>query len=287
MLENSQPTQPAQTPLQAIGQQVQQSPEGAQTEPKPEAEAKPKDELSSQYDKKLQELTSKFDGLSRRERMLMQKQREIDEKAQKVEQFESLQRLAKENPAQLMEKFGLTYDQLTDYFANQTPEDEQTKTVGSLKQELAELKKQMEVQQSEGQAREIAKVKQQKLDALKNLANKEDSPYGLISSFGSFDDVLQHMGEHYQATGEILDDQTAMEAVEKRLEENLKELAKSPKVRQLLGVQDTPTPPEDKSSTPMTLANNFETQAPRTEDTRGLSEAQLFELALSKMPNLG
>lgn len=278
--------QASTTPLAAIGQQMQQGmSEPSASEKQPSTE--PEDDTASRYDKKLAELTSKFDGLSRRERMLMQKEREIQAKAQQVQEFDSLKELAKKNPAQLMEKFGLTYDQLTDWFANQTPEDETTKTVGTLKQEIAELKRQMELEKTQGQVKEIEKVKTQKLEALKNLANRDDSPYGLISSFGSYDDVLQHMGEHYQATGEILDDETAMQAVEKRLEENLRELAKSEKVRQLLGVNETSTPPEVQNEKPMTLANNFETQAPRTENTRGLSEAQLFELALSKIPSLG
>lgn len=273
--------------LGAVGQQMHQAPDRPQAPTEQNAQPdSPKEDTASQYDKKLAELTSKFDGLSRRERMLLQKEREIQEKAQGVEQFESLKKLAKENPAQLMEKFGLTYDQLTDYFANQVPEDETTKTVGTLKREIEELKKQIELEKSQGQEREIVKVKTQKLEALKNLANKEDSPYGLISSFGSYEDVLTHMGQHYQATGEILDDETAMAAVEKQLEENLRELAKSPKVRQLLGVAQTATPPEVQGGKPMTLAQNFESQATRTQDTRGLSEQQLFELALSQLPSL-
>jgi Zn-dependent M32 family carboxypeptidase len=268
------------TPLAAIGQQQTQSP--GQTD----GQAQEQEDLSSKYDKKLAELTSKFDGLSRRERMLLQKEREIQEKSSHVEQYENLKELAKKSPAQLLEKFGITYDQLTDYYASQTPEDETSRTVGSLKQELAELKKQMEVQKTEGQAREIAKVREQKLEALKNLANKDDSPYGLISQFGSYEDVLIYMGQHYQATGEILDDQTAMEAVEKQLEENLKVLAKSNKVRKLLGFDQAISSPEVQSHKSITLSNNFGSEAPRTQDTRGLSEAQLFELALQQMPDL-
>lgn len=277
------------TPLAAIGQQQTHAPEARTQIPAPgqtEGQAPEQEDLSSKYDKKLAELTSKFDGLSRRERMLLQKEREIEAKASQVEQYESLKELAKKNPAQLIEKFGLTYDQLTDYFASQTPEDETTRTVGSLKQELAELKKQMEVQKTEGQAKEIAKVREAKLEALKNLANADDTPYGLVSQFGSYEDVLQYMGQHYQATGEILDDQTALEAVEKQLEENLRQLAKSDKVRKLLGFAEQQSSPEVQSEKPMTLSNNFGSEAPRTQDTRGLSEAQLFELALQQMPDL-
>jgi hypothetical protein len=270
------------TPLAAIGHQQMQPPGGAPSS----TPAEPQEDLSTKYDKKLAELTSKFDGLSRRERMLLQKEREIQEKSSHVEQYENLKELAKKSPAQLLEKFGITYDQLTDYYASQTPEDETSRTVGSLKQELAELKKQMEVQKTEGQAKEIAKVREQKLEALKNLANKDDSPYGLISQFGSYEDVLIYMGQHYQATGEILDDQTAMEAVEKQLEENLKVLAKSNKVRKLLGFDQAISSPEVQSHKSITLSNNFGSEAPRTQDTRGLSEAQLFELALQQMPDL-
>ena len=281
------------SPLAAIGQQQHHmgsreafAEQMKQPTEKTEQAPAEQDELASRYDKKLAELTSKFDGLSRRERMLMQREREIQEKASGVEQYESLQKLAKENPVQLMEKFGLTYDQLTDYFANQTPEDETKKTVGTLKSELENLKQQLEVQKSEGQAKEIMKVKAQKLEALKNLANKEDSPYGLVSQFGSYDDVLTHMSEHYQATGEILDDETAIEVVERRLEENLRELGKSEKVRKLLGLVSDSQPPQVQNEKPMTLSNNFGSEAPRTSDTRGMSEAQLFELALQQMPDL-
>lgn len=245
------------------------------------------EKLQRQYEERMADLTGKFDSISRRERALLQKEAQLREQAQKTEDFENLRALAKKDPASVMEKLGLSYEQLTDFFANQTPEDETTKTIGSLKSEIEELKKQREIEKQEGQMKEIAKVKSAKLDALKNLANKDDSDYGLIAGFGSYEDVIEHMSQHYQATGEILDDHTAMQAVENQLAENLKELAKNSKVRQLLGVQIAQPEDSKEEVPPVTLSNNsFGSEAPKTESTRGLSESQLFELALAKLPSL-
>lgn len=255
----------------------------------PEQKSEPSEieKLQRQYEERMAELTGKFDSLSRRERTLLQKEAQLREQAQKTEDFESLRKQAQSDPASVMEKLGLSYDQLTDFFANQAPEDETKKTIGSLKSEIEELKRQQAEEKEQGQMKEIARVKEAKLETLKNLANKEDSDYGLIAGFGSYEDVLNHMSRHYQATGEILDDHAAMEAVETQLSENLKELAKNPKVRQLLGVPDAQPESPKEVATPVTLSqNSFGSEAPKTESTRGLSEAQLFELAMAKLPNL-
>jgi chromosome segregation ATPase len=249
----------------------------------------PQDEISQlkeQLRKKEEALTSKFHGLTSRERMLMQKEQEIKDKLGQVGSVDELRQLADKEPLKLLERFGLNYDKLTDIYAGMTPEDETKKTVSTLKQEIESLKSKLQEDQAQGQMKEIMRVKDAKLDALKSLASREGSGYDLVSTFGNYDDVLAYMSEHYNATGEILSDEEALEHIESRLAESFKTISANPRVKKLLGLGE-PEPQRTEPARPFGLNDSkFRTETPRAEHTGNLSDAQLFELALSKMPSM-
>jgi hypothetical protein len=198
---------------------------------------------------------------------------------------DELRGLAEKDPLKLLEKFGLNYDKLTDIYAGMTPEDETKKTVGTLKSEIEELKNKLTEQESQGQMKEIMRVKAAKLDALKGLASREGSDYNLISHFGNYDDVLAYMSEHYNATGEILSDEEALEHVESRLAESLKSLGSNSKVKALLGLKEQADESGHEQAKPFGLGS-VRNEPTKPESTKGLSEQQLWELALAKMPDL-
>lgn len=243
------------------------------------------DRLKAELRKKEESLTSKFQGLTSRERMLMQREQELKEKLGQMGSVDELKGLAEKDPLKLLEKFGLNYDKLTDLYVGMNPEDETKKTVGSLKSEIEELKNKLTEQESQGQMKEIMRVKEAKLEALKGLASKDGSEYSLISHFGNYDDVLAFMSEHYNATGEILSDEEAMSHIENQLLENFKTLSTNKKIRELLGVVEQEDSRQEQAK-PFGL-NEFKNEPTKPENTRGLSDAQLFELALQKMPNIG
>lgn len=257
------------------------------TEPK--GEAAPQNDIES-LKKQLAEkeglLTSRFDGLTRRERMLLQREQELKTKYNGVQSFEELKKLAEKEPLTALEKLGLNYDKLTDIYAGMSPGNEQEKSVGNIKSEIEELKRKMEEQASEGQMKEIMRVKNAKLDALQNLAKAENSEYSLVAHFGVYDDVLAYMSEHYNATGEILDDNEALKHVEERLVNNLKGLSNNAKIKALFGIKEQELETSKPDSSFSLSDSKFNSGTPKNESTRGLSEQQLFELALSKIPSL-
>lgn len=253
------------------------------------AQSTPQDEitqLKEQLRKKEEALTSKFHGLTSRERMLMQKEQEIKEKLGQVGSVDELRQLADKEPLKLLERFGLNYDKLTDIYAGMTPEDETKKTVSTLKQEIESLKAKLSEDQAQGQMKEIMRVKEAKLEALKSLASREGSGYDLVSTFGNYDDVLAYMSEHYNATGEILSDDEALTHIESRLAESFKTISANPRVKKLLGLGE-PEPQRTEPARPFGLNDSkFRTETPRAEHTGNLTDAQIWELALSKMPSL-
>ncbi len=244
--------------------------------------------LRAQLKAKEESLVSKFDGLTRRERMLMQKEQELKSKLGQVSSVDELKQLASKDPLKLLEKFGLSYDKLTDIYAGMAPEDETKSKVNNVTKELEELKRQLEEGKAQGQMQEIMRVKDAKLQGLKALASREGSDYALVNQFGNYDDVLLYMSEHYNATGEILSDDEALEHVERRLEESLKALKGNAKLRKLFMDQEP-----EQSGREQDVQGSFglfdtklKNETPKTESTRGLSDAQIWELALSKMPQI-
>lgn len=256
-----------------------------QTQTETQSNAAPESDIESlkkQLAEKESQLTSRFDGLTRRERMLLQREQELKTKYNGVQSYEELKKLAEKEPLTALQKLGLDYDKLTDIYVNMAPGNDDAKAVSTVKAEIEELKKKLEEQASEGQMKEIMRVKNAKLDALQNLAKRDDSDYSLVAHFGVYDDVLSFMSEHYNATGEILDDESALKTIEDRLVENMKTLASNPKIRKLFGVAE----PEQTAKPEQSFSlsdSKFNSGAPKNETTRGLSEQQLFELALSKI----
>lgn len=257
-------------------------PAAHQADPQSEIE-----KLKAELRKKEDALTSKFHGLTARERALLQKEQEIKEKLGQVGSIDELRGLAEKEPLKLLEKFGLNYDKLTDIYAGMNPEDETKKTVSSLQREIESLKSKLQEDQAQGQMKEILRVKNAKLEGLKALAGKEDSGYALVNQFGNFDDVLAYMSEHYNATGEILSDEEALQAVESKLAEGFKSVVSNPRIKKLLGLpeQEAKEPEQVRPSFGLSDAG-FKPSAPRTDDTKGLTTTQLFERALQLLPDL-
>lgn len=243
------------------------------------------DQLRKQLAEKESQLTSKFDGLTRRERALLQRENELKQKYQNASTFEELRSLADKDPLKALEKLNLTYDKLTDIYAGMSPQDETKAQASKFQTELEQLKQKIQEQEAEGQMKEIMRVKSAKLDALKNLANKENSDYSLVSYFDSYEDVLNHMADHFQRTGEILSDEDALNHVESRLVESLRGLKENKKLRSLWEQSQEHGSVGQQPGSPFSLSDSkLKTETPKTENTRGLTDQQLFELALQKLP---
>lgn len=253
--------------------------------------------LQAKLSKMESDLTSKFEGLTRRERMLLQKEQELKSKLGQMGSLEELKSLASKDPAKVLERLGMSYDQLTDYYASQDPDAQKENITNSLKEEIDSLKSKLSEQEKTQQQREIDRIRNAKIESIKNLATKEGSEYGLIGHFGLFDDVLQFMAEHYQETGDILSEADAMAKVEDRLAENLKTLKNNPKIRMIFGLEQETTGQERASQNngmqhesasrgaPFGLHDsNLRNNSPKGESLEGLSEQQLLELALQKLP---
>jgi len=267
--------------MQELLNQQHQAPESTTSSNEPDI-----DTMRKQLSDKESQLTSRFDGLTRRERMLLQRENDLKTKYAGVQSYEEMKEMASKDPLKVMEKLGLSYDKLTDLYAGMSPKDETEKTVGSLKSEIEDLKTRLEQDAAQGQMKEVMRVKGAKLTTLKNLASKEDSDYSLVAHFGVYDDVLNYMAKHYESSGEILDDDEALRHVEERLFENLKSLKSNRKIQELMGAVEHGTQGQ-KPDSPFSLSDSkFKNETPKTETTRGLSDAQLFEIALSKMPDI-
>lgn len=199
--------------------------------PTPEA-AKPKDEfvsprlaLLAKEEKRLQE-----------ERKRLAEERKNPEYAEYLE-FKKLKANAKNNPLEIMEKFGLTYDELTDYVIS--GKHSKDPSVRALEEKIAK----MEAESREREEKTKKEIEQSQIAALneniKATCLKASDQFDLVNTWGAYNLVYNVMQEHYNKTQEVLEIDKAAEKVEAYLEKESQKYQSSKKLRKLFGVQES------------------------------------------------
>lgn len=233
-------TETVQAQPQAAVTATEQVVETQAVEAKPEVAVEKKENLSSQ-----------FAALAKKEKRLITKQQELEarnkdleEKLKKYEQFEAKKQAARTNPLDYLSEAGLTYDELTQYILNGSKALEKDKASeveerlnSFIAQAEADKKAQAEREAKLAQEQEEKVIAQFKDGVKKHIADKKND-YELINLYDATDLVISTIEAHFEKTQQILDTDSAAELVEKHLEDEIKKLANSNKFKDKIKIDE-------------------------------------------------
>lgn len=229
------------------------------------------------------------------------KNKELEEKYEKLKQWEELDKLAAENPSEFFKKKGLSFEQIQQKMLESMQDDELDpiqKQIKELQTKLAskdeEYKKLMDDKFSE---RENAQ-KQQEIEEqskfynqeLKKFIGEKSEQYDLISTFEASDEVFNVIKTVYLKTSEkgqpkLMTFDEACDLYEKKLEELVQGMKKSKKVSKIFGADIGEEDIFGKVSGQVTLDDSFSPSSAhspelKTDAERLRAAAKLFEQQL-------
>ena len=259
---------PAQTPA---------TPAEAQTPASPQAEPKEDD------------FNTRFQAMARKEKYLRDQEAKNKAEAEKYKTFQELEAQAASNPLAVMEKYGVTLDQL---IAASLGEDAPAKTVEeqlqALKDDLA-AEKETAKQEAERKAKEELEAYQQSIDeailkhqmAITEHLGQNAERYELIKLQKAESLVWEVTEAHYDANdGEILTPEQAADKVEAYLEGQVKkamELARFKKqteqTQEFSGYQVEEKNPAERKASP-TLTSDLAAPVADKSSNRHLSHEE-------------
>lgn len=261
-------SEPSKEPIEAPKQQS--------TEPATEnvpRETAPKEEDKSKV---------QFAALSKKERILLQRDRELkalekqlQEKESRYKGWEEAAVLAQTNKLEAIKRLGITYDDLTNIALGQstaTPEQiAEMKAQETVQKQLAEFRKEQEQYQITQQQRAYEQARQQIAAETRELATIDNFP--LVHTMKAEDTVVELIEQTFHETGKVMSVEAAIKEVEQYLEEKALEIAKLEKIRSKVVDKETKPEPaiQQVNQQPTTLTHKS-TVAPAAPTTKQTSE---------------
>lgn len=229
------------------------------------------------------------------------KNKSLEERYEKLKQWEELDKLATENPSEFFKKKGMSFEQIQQKMLESMQDDELDPIQKQLKELQAKLaskddeyKKLMDDKFSE---RESAQ-KQQEIEEqskfynqeLKKFISDKSDQYDLISTFEAGDEVFNVIKTVYLKTSEkgtpkLMTFDEACDLYEKKLEELVEGMKKSKKVSKIFGADIGEEDIFGKVSGQVTLDDSFSSSSAhspelKTDAERLRAAAKLFEQQL-------
>ena len=192
------------------------------------------------------EFLERFNKLSSRDATLRKQQQEIrserDSFKAKIERLERLEKLAQENPEDLLSEFGTSYDKLTERRLSSMG-GEQDKVVSSLQSRLEQLEAKLSQQSKIEAEQKTTQSMQAAQSEIRKICESDD--FELIRSQDAYDLVLDVAAEAY-AKGRHITLAEAAKYTEAHLESKLERLLQAKKVTSRISpkpkAEDTPEP---------------------------------------------
>lgn len=233
----------------------------------------------------------KFAALSRREKMLRDKEKEFEARRMEFEEkskgsqaeLQTLEQLKKENPLKWLEKQGVDFANVAKIYLNDgaIPEDVHAQKlqarIDELEQKLEGKFKSIESQEEEARkAQEEAALSQFKSD-INQFVQSNAGDYELINELGQSDLVFEVVAATWERSGgkKLLTNKEAADLVESHLLENAKKLTKLKKLQeaepqpQKLSEAVTMKPKAQSNfSATLTNKHSSEIPAPSSETTQ-------------------
>ena len=253
------------------------------------------------WSQKLALLAKKERGLLEKQKSWQQKLKDMEEKEKKFSEWEQLDRLATENPSEFFKKKGLKFEELQDKMLASLTDEE----LDPIQKQLKELKTQLSSKDEEYKklleekfAEQDSLKKNQEIEEqskyynaeLKKFIQSKADDFELITTFEAADEVFSVIKQVYLKTAEsgapkLMTFDEACQLYEKKLEETVQGMAKSNKVKKLLGVNADEDFFGSKVMGQFTLDDSFSQSSAnspelKTEEERLRAAAKLFEQQL-------
>ena len=253
------------------------------------------------WSQKLALLAKKERGLLEKQKSLQQNRKDMEEKEKKFSEWEQLDRLVTENPSEFFKKKGIKFEDLQNKMLA-SMEDEELEPI---QRQLKELKAQLSAKDEEYKklleekfAEQDSLKKNQEIEEqskyynaeLKKFIQSKADDFELITTFEAADEVFSVIKQVYLKTAEsgapkLMTFDEACQLYEKKLEETVHGMAKSNKVKKLLGVNADEDFFGSKVMGQFTLDDSFSQSSAnspelKTEEERLRAAAKLFEQQL-------
>ena len=245
---------------------VEVAPEGSEA-PSERVESGPSQAERSAFSKQ-------FANLARQERRFRDQKQQFKGIEKKATELDGLQQLAKENPIEFLDRFGISYDALTRRVINDgnvAIEDvvaQQAKEIESLKEIN---RKSAEDRENRHKKREYEETYNGFIDKIHNFVENNDK-YEMIKANNAYNTVYEVMQEQYAIDGTVLEYDQAADMVEQYYEDEAERYFKSSKLRDRYKgywqpepeeAQDVkPSQPAIPKPRPKTLSNQLTSQTP-------------------------
>jgi predicted DNA binding protein len=222
-------------------------------------------------------------------------QQELDARKGTVSSFDDLQKLARENPYEVMQKLGLDYEALSRQVLQDgeiTPEQKMAGEMKRLRDEIESMKAERAELVKQEEAKKFEDTYTRFVDEIKTFVDNT-SEFDFVKANNAYHVVAEVMQEHYNSTQEVMSYNDAVKLVEDYYEAEAEKYLAVPKLEQRLKERYAPAKTEpvagqaqeeaqaSEKTPPKTLTNTQVQRAPGDKPKK-LSKQQSIDLLTSK-----
>ena len=244
----------------------------------------------------------RFAQLAREQKKLRQErdemkrvQQELDARKGTVSSFDDLQKLARENPYEVMQKLGLDYEALSRQVLQDgeiTPEQKMAGEMKRLRDEINAMKAERAELVKQEEAKKYQDTYSTFVDEIKSFV-ENTSEFDFVKANNAYHVVAEVMQEHYNSTQEVMSYDDAAKMVEDYYEAEAEKYLAVPKLEQRLKERFAPAKTEPEAgqaeekaeaaqkTPPKTLTNTQVQRAPGDKPKK-LSRQQSIDLLVNK-----
>ena len=244
----------------------------------------------------------RFAQLAREQKKLRQErdemkrvQQELDARKGTVSSYDDLQKLARENPYEVMQKLGLDYEALSRQVLQDgeiTPEQKMAGEMKRLRDEIDAMKAERAELVKQEEAKKYQDTYSTFVDEIKSFV-ENTSEFDFVKANNAYHVVAEVMQEHYNSTQEVMSYDDAAKMVEDYYEAEAEKYLAVPKLEQRLKERFAPakTEPEagqaqeevkaSEKTPPKTLTNTQVQRAPGDKPKK-LSRQQSIDVLVNK-----
>ena len=244
----------------------------------------------------------RFAQLAREQKKLRQErdemkrvQQELDARKSTVSSYDDLQKLARENPYEVMQKLGLDYEALSRQVLQDgeiTPEQKMAGEMKRLRDEIDSMKAERAELVKQEEAKKYQDTYGRFVDEIKTFVDNTNE-FDFVKANNAYHVVAEVMQEHYNSTQDVMSYDDAAKMVEDYYEAEAEKYLAVPKLEQRLKERFAPakTEPEagqaqeeakaSEKTPPKTLTNSQVQRAPGDKPAK-LSRQQSIDVLVNK-----
>jgi len=244
----------------------------------------------------------RFAQLAREQKKLRQErdemkrvQQELDARKNTVSSYDDLQKLARENPYEVMQKLGLDYEALSRQVLQDgeiTPEQKMAGEMKRLRDEIDSMKAERAELVKQEEAKKYQDTYGRFVDEIKSFVDNTNE-FDFVKANNAYHVVAEVMQEHYNSTQEVMSYNDAVKLVEDYYEAEAEKYLAVPKLEQRLKERYAPAKTEpvagqaeeeaqaSEKTPPKTLTNTQVQRAPGDKPKK-LSKQQSIDLLVNK-----